>query len=133
MSPSTSPVTDMEEVSITTQELIDARKEGAPKSLVEKANKANSWYKVRDERERNLIRKRKEDFLKEIKDDFVKKGASLEDLVAEIIEVDNDSCDPDGSYSDEFAPRYFGLEDNTYYEDVGDPDIKNDENEEIFL
>lgn len=79
----------------------------------------NERYK----REKITRKKKKEEFLTKVRDKLISKIDNPDNLVVKLIEVDNRSCDPDGSYESEFAERYFGLDEETYWEEDGDPDL----------
>ena len=91
---------------------------------------ANEWYRVQSMREHEENLRRRDKFLDDTRKKLLEKGADPENLVVELIEVDNDSCDSDGSYDCEFASRYFGLDEDSYFEPVGDPDLENDSEED---
>lgn len=124
------PDVDMSDVDIeplTDMELMKSLDSNAPEDLKKKREKANNWYRIREEREREAIRKQKDSFLTEVREVLLKENVSPENLVVEYIDIDNNTCDSDGFCDSEFAPRYFGLDEDTYYEKIGDPDIEVEE------
>lgn len=119
-------ISDIEDISITNEEIIESMKDTASDELKEKVKKANDIYRILNEREREAYKKQKEDYIEEVRQSLIKKGVNSENLIVELIDVDNRSCDPDGFYDSEFAPRYFGLDENLYYEETGDPDLEDE-------
>jgi len=93
----------------------------------------HSYWAEQRKRERTLWAEKKQNYIDKEKKDLtsrdINKNIDPEHLVIKIVEVDNYSCDPEGSYDSDFAPRYFGLDEDTYYEKQGDPDL-NEEDEE---
>lgn len=123
-------MSDIEEVFFTLEEAIAATKDNAPEELRKRADRSNECWRIREERERAARKKQREDFIEEVNSRLLEKENILpENLVVKIIEVDNDSCDPDGSYDSEFATRYFGLDEDTYYEENEDPELFEEKEE----
>lgn len=121
-------MSDIPYVDISVEDGMAVVKGTATKEQKDRIEASNEWYRIKDERVHNEITRKKDELLNELRNNLLKEGADPDNLVINIIEVDNDSCDPDGNYDYEFAPRYFGLDEDTYYEPVGDPDLE-EENE----
>ena len=93
----------------------------------------HSYWAEQRKRERALWAEKKQNYIdkekKYLTSEDISKNIDPKHLVIKIVEVDNCSCDPEGNYDSDFAPRYFGLDEDTYYEKQSDPDI-NEEDEE---
>lgn len=120
-------MSDMEEVCLTIEEAVKTTEVFVSPELTEKARKSEEYWQIKEKREREAIRKQKKDYLEKVKEGILEKEKLLENLEVKLIEVDNNSCDPDGSSDYEFAPRYFGLDEDTYYEKIGDPDLEEED------
>jgi len=128
------PEVDMSDVynpEMTFEETMQAREEDANPELKEKLKAQNHWSIVKLNRQTEARKQRKEEFLKKIRQELIEQGANPDTLKVELIEVDNLSCDPDGSMDYEFVPRYFGLDDELWFkEEIGDPDLDEVDDEE---
>lgn len=103
----------------TTQEYIEKEKDPEFQNIMDYSNK---YYEERSKREALIRKEEKERYLNEVTQEAINSGADPDNLVVKIIQVDNNSCDPDGNYDSEFAPRYFGLDEKTYYKTIDDID-----------
>lgn len=82
----------------------------------------DKYYEEERKRKREVLKKEKEEYINKITQEAINSGANPDNLEVKIVQVDYNSCDPDGNYDSEFAPRYFGLDEKTYYEVIDDKD-----------
>ena len=90
----------------------------------------STYWAEQRKRERALWIEKKKNYIDKEKKYLLERGIDPEHLVVKIVNVDNNNCDPDGSYDSDFAPRYFGLQEYTYYREQGDPELNEEEDEE---
>ena len=88
-----------------------------------------AYWKEQGKRERALWAEKKKNYIDKEREDLLKNGADPDNLIVKIVNVDNCNCDPDGNYDSDFAPRYFGLQEYTYFREVGDPELNEEEDE----
>jgi len=124
-------MSDIPEVEITNEEInrYYSDKENNP-DIKKKIDESMKRDNIRYQREHELRdQKRQEAMDKVTKQVLYNNVIDPEDLVVEQVWIDNDSCDPDGTGDYQFPERYFGLEEDTYYEPIGDPDLDEEEEE----
>lgn len=126
------PEVDMSDVpfeDVSLEESISALKGEASPEEMRRVKISENWLNIKYERERKARQEMEKSLISNIKERLIKEGADPDNLEVEVVPVDYRSCDPDGSYGDEFSSRYFGLEDDSYYESVSDPDLEDEEEE----
>ena len=105
--------------SYTAQEYVEKENDPEFQNAIEYSNK---YYEERSKRETRIRKEERERYLNEVTQEAINSGADPDNLVVEMIQVDYNSCDPDGNSDSEFAPRYFGLDERTYYDVIDDKD-----------
>lgn len=79
--------------------------------------------KERERIEKIFEKRQKEEFLAKVRNKYLNKIDNPDNLVVKLVNKDYKSCSSNGAYGYEFAERYFGLDEDTYYESDGDPDL----------
>lgn len=130
------PEVDMSDIpcpEMSMEESIEAHKEDASPELKEKARLQANWSLIKCNRQTEARHQKQKDYIEKIRQELTEEGADPSTLKVELIEVDHRSCDPDGNSDWEFPERYFGLDEDTWYEDIADsndPDAEIDDDPE---
>lgn len=115
-------MSDMELPEISVEDSTKVIKDEANAETIARVKKADEWYKTKENRERTARKQARKKALEDMREELLKsENVDPENLVVEYMNIDYDSCDPDGSYDSEFAERYFGLDSSTYYDKPGVP------------
>lgn len=115
-------MSDMELPPTTIEEDIKVRNGEADAETIARVLTAEEWYHAKERRERTARRQARKKALEDMREELLKsEKVDPENLVVEYMNIDYNSCDPDGSYDSEFAERYFGLDSSTYYDKPGVP------------
>ena len=115
-------MSDVPKVELTTEESIKGLSDDADEETKARFKESNNWYTIRCNRQTEARQQKKKDYIQEITEKVIAEGANPDTLKVELIEVDYSNCDPDGTSDWEFPERYFGLDEDTWYEDIVDPD-----------
>ena len=103
----------------TAREYLERKDDPEFRKALERNNK---YYEEKSRREAKARKEEREKYINEVTREAINSGADPDNLVVKIVQVDYNSCDPDGNCDSEFAPRYFGLSEKTYYETLDDED-----------
>ena len=115
-------MSDMELPEVSVEDNIKVSKGNADAETIAKVLGAEEWYRVKMDRERIARRQARKKTIEDTRKELLKsENVAPENLVVEYMNIDYNSCDPDGSYDSEFAERYFGLDSSTYYDKPGVP------------
>ena len=115
-------MSDMELPATTIEDSIKVRNGEADDETTTRVKKSDEWYKTKENRERTARRQARKKAIEDMREELLKsEKVDPENLVVEYMNIDYNSCDPDGSYDSEFAERYFGLDSSTYYDKPGTP------------
>lgn len=127
------PEVDMSDVpyeEMTVEENMRVLKGDSDEKLIHKYEESLRYYQIREDREREALKEIRKEFLDSTKNLILSRNDNPEDLDVKYISVDDGNCDPDGNCEYEFASRYFGLEEDTYFEKIGDPNLEEEPIEE---
>ena len=114
-------MSDMPLIELTVEESLAAAKDDASELLKAKAAASEAWYLEKHNRQTVARQQKKKDYIQEVRDRLIKKGENPKTLKVELVEVDYNNCDPDGTSDWEFPERYFGLDEETWYEETPGP------------
>ena len=119
------PEVDMSDIpcpELSLEETMAAVKPDADPELKEKLKLQSNWGQIRCQRQDEARHNNRNEYIKKTKQELLKAGADPKTLKVELVEVDYRNCDPDGTSDWEFPGRYFGLEEDTWYDNTEDSD-----------